>query len=143
MAAYDGATEPLVSYIIPAVARILRQGSVEYYVRTREESFGKKLVEVWPTGEAHEVKWKDVEAGFGKVDRWLNEPLNKGKPFVMGNVVSFADFMIAGEMHWCRQAFGEESDLWKGMMTWHGGRWARLVADLKKYEGPREEDMTD
>jgi len=140
--AYDSVTEPLVQYIIPAVAKILRPKSEEYFVRTREASFGKKLEDLWPTGEAHEVAWKEVEAGFGKVDRWLNEPMNEGKPFVMGDTMSLADFMIAGEMQWCMTGFGEESDLWKDMMKWHGGRWAKLIDNFKKYEGPLE-DMTD
>ncbi|KAF8208743.1 hypothetical protein K438DRAFT_1666926 [Mycena galopus ATCC 62051] len=139
--AYDTATEDLVHYVIPAVAKILRPKSEEYFVRTREESFGKKLSDVTPTGEAHETAWKKVEEGFGKVDRWLNEPMNQGKPFVLGDTISFADLMIAGELQWCMKAFGEESDLWKDMITWHGGRWAKLLDTLKKYEGPLE-DMT-
>ncbi|KAJ6584772.1 glutathione S-transferase [Mycena capillaripes] len=141
-AAYDSATEPLIQYIMPAVATILRPKSEEYFVRTREVSFGKKLVDMTPTGGAHQVAWKEVEAGFGKVHRWMNEGPNQGAPFVMGDQVSFADFMVAGEMQWCMKAFGEESDLWKDMMAWHGGRWAKLVANLKKYEGPLE-DMQD
>ncbi|KAF7346123.1 GST N-terminal domain-containing protein [Mycena sanguinolenta] len=124
--AYDNATEPLVQFIIPSVTKILRPRSEEYFLRTRELSFA----------------WKEVEAGFGKVDRWLNESMNAGKPYIMGDVVSFADFMLAGELQWCMRGFGEESDLWKDMLKWHEGRWARLVENLKKYEGPLE-DMTD
>lgn len=131
-----------IPYIIPAVAGILRPTSEEYFIRTRELSFGKKLVDMRLTGEAHEKAWKEVEEGFGKVDQWMNEGPNNGAPFVMGDQVSFTDFMIAGEMQWCMKAFGEESDLWKDMMTWHGGRWGKLVANLKKYEGPLQ-DMQD
>ncbi|KAF8208742.1 glutathione S-transferase [Mycena galopus ATCC 62051] len=137
--ACDNATEPLWQYIIPAVAKILRPKSEEYYVRTREEDYGQKLTDVWPASEAHAKTWKEVEEGFfGKVDRWLNEPMNQGKPFVMGDVVSFADFTIAGKLQWCLKGFGEESDLWKDIMIWHGGRWARLIESLRKYEGPLE-----
>ncbi|KAJ7222192.1 hypothetical protein GGX14DRAFT_175374, partial [Mycena pura] len=138
MVAYDAATAPLIPYIMPAVATILRPKSEEYFVRTREASFGKKLVDMTPTGEAHKAAWKEVEAGFGKVDRWLNEGSNEGAPFVMGDRISFADFMIAGELQWCVKAFGEDSDLWQDMMVWHGGRWAKLFNALKKYEGPLE-----
>ncbi|KAJ7904991.1 hypothetical protein B0H13DRAFT_2274571 [Mycena leptocephala] len=139
MVAYDAATEPLTSYIMPAVAKILRPKSEEYFVRTREVSFGKKLVDMMPTGEAHKLAWKEVESGFGKVDRWLNEGPNEGAPFVMGDQISFSDFMIAGELQWCLKAFGEDSELWKDMMVWHGGRWAKLFNNLKKYEGPLED----
>ncbi|KAJ7038014.1 hypothetical protein C8F04DRAFT_1091073, partial [Mycena alexandri] len=137
--AYDQATDPSVrQYILPAVAKILRPKSEEYYVRTREASFGKKLINVVPTGEAHDTVWKEVETGFGKVDQWMNEGMNNGAPFVMGNSPTFTDFMIAGEMQWFMKGFGEDSDLFKDMMKWHGGRWAKLLKDLKKYEGPAE-----
>ncbi|KAJ6584767.1 hypothetical protein B0H19DRAFT_1015439 [Mycena capillaripes] len=141
--AFDSAVHgPIVPYIIPAAAKILLPKSEEHYVRTREEDFGEKLVDVVPTGEAHEVAWKKVEAGFGKVDRWMNEGPNQGAPFVMGDQVSFADFVIAGKLQWCMKGFGEESHLWKDMMTWNGGRWAKLINNLKKYEG-HVEDMRE
>ncbi|KAJ6509005.1 hypothetical protein C8R45DRAFT_815595 [Mycena sanguinolenta] len=140
--AYDDATRPLLQFIIPSVAKVLRPRSEEYFVRTREASFGKKLTEVYPSGEEHTAAWREVEAGFGKVDHWLNESMNAGKPYIMGDVVSFADFMLAGEMQWFMKGFGQESDLWKDMLKWHGGRWAKLVDNFKKYEGPLE-DMAD
>ncbi|KAJ7164636.1 hypothetical protein C8R43DRAFT_987643 [Mycena crocata] len=134
MVAYDKATEPLIRFVIPAVAGILRPRSEEFFVRTREASFGKKLQDVVPTGEASEKALKELEAGFDKVNGWMKE----GDPFVMGETVSFADFMLAGELHWCLKAFGEDSSMWKDMMKWQGGRWAKLLNDLKKYEGPTE-----
>lgn len=127
-----------VPYLIPAIAKILRRPSKEYYVRTREEGFGKKLEDVVPTGEAHEVAWKEVEEGYGKLVLWLNEGTNAGAPFVMGDKVSFADFVIVSDLQWCMKGFGEDSNQWKDMIAWHGGRWAKLIDDLKKYEGPLE-----
>ncbi|KAJ7175361.1 hypothetical protein C8R46DRAFT_1347113 [Mycena filopes] len=141
--AYDAATDPMTQYIIPAVAKILRPKSEEYYVRTREIIFGKKLVDLTPTGEAHEVAWKEVEAGFAKVDRWMNEGMNNGAQFVMGAAPTLADFMLAGEMQWFKTGFGEDSELFKDIMKWNGGRWAKLVEDLKKYEGPAEEMLEE
>ncbi|KAJ7459678.1 hypothetical protein FB451DRAFT_555614 [Mycena latifolia] len=136
-AALDRATGPVDPYIIPAVARILRPRSEEHFVRTREAIFKKQLTEMEPTGEAHDAAWKELEAGYGKISGWMQE--EDPAPFVMGNTVSFADFVVAGELQWCMKAFGEDSDKWKDMLTWHGGRWAKLLADLKKYEGPVEE----
>ncbi|KAJ7134418.1 glutathione S-transferase [Mycena epipterygia] len=133
--AYDRATDSMIPYIMPAVAGILRPRSEEYFVRTREASFGKKLSDMAPTGEAHEAAWKEVEEGFGKVNRWFKE----GDQFVMGDVLSLADLLIAGELQWFMKGFGEDSDKWKDMMAWHGGRWARLFSNLKKYEGPIED----
>ncbi|KAK7048201.1 GST N-terminal domain-containing protein [Favolaschia claudopus] len=143
MAAYDHATEGLWPFIIPAVAKILRPTSEEFFVRTREATLGKKLTEVYPSGDDLQPAWKKVEDGFGKVDKWLNEPMNEGKPFVMGDVLSYADLMIAGEMQWCKMGFGEESDLWKDMLKWQDGRWGKLVDRLKEFEGPPEQDLVD
>ncbi|KAJ6557293.1 hypothetical protein DFH09DRAFT_541899 [Mycena vulgaris] len=136
-AAFDNASGPIAPYIIPAIAGILRPRSEEYFVRTREEHFKKKLADLVPTGEAHEIAWKEVEAGYGKIHGWMLE----GDPFVMGETISLADFCVAGEMQWCMTGFGADSDKWKDMMTWHGGRWARLIDALKKYEGPVEEGL--
>ncbi|KAJ7037834.1 hypothetical protein C8F04DRAFT_1209756 [Mycena alexandri] len=114
--AYDQAIGPMVQFVIPAIAKILRPKSEEYFVRTREASFRKKFVDVEPTGEAREAAWKEVEAGLGKVDRWLNEGKNNGAPFVMGDSPTLADFMIAGKMQWFMKGFGEDSDLFSDMM---------------------------
>ncbi|KAJ7729647.1 hypothetical protein DFH07DRAFT_177799 [Mycena maculata] len=131
---YDHVTTASTEYIMPAVADILRPRSKGYFVRTREESFGKKLADMTPTGEAHEIAWKELEAGFGRVSSWMKDDM-----FVMGDVVSYADLVVAGEFQWFKKSFGEESDKWKDMLTWQGGRWAKLVNNLQKYEGPAEE----
>ncbi|KAJ7288485.1 hypothetical protein C8J57DRAFT_517851 [Mycena rebaudengoi] len=131
--AYDRATEgPLIHYIIPAIAAILLPRGEEYFVRTREAAFGKKLSDLVPTGEEHDVAWKKVEAGFEKVSGWYRID----DPFVMGDVVSFADLVVAGELQWFCKGFGEESGKWKDMITWQDGRWGALIKNLKKYEGP-------
>ncbi|KAJ7505487.1 glutathione S-transferase [Mycena galericulata] len=133
--AYDRATEAATQFIIPAVAAILSPRSQEYFVRTREASFRKKLSDIAPTGEAHQKAWKEFEEGLGRIDSWMKEE----DLFIMGNIVSIADFLVAGELQWFMKGFGEESDKWKDMLTWHGGRWAKLLSNLKKYEGPAEE----
>jgi glutathione S-transferase len=132
--AYDHVTRLLLYYIVYAVVGILRPRSEEYFTRTREASFGKKLEDVAPTGAAHDAAWKELEDGFGRVKGWIGDG-----DFVMGDTVSFADFVIAGELQWCLKAWGEEDKKWKDLMAWHDGRWAKLFNDLKKYEGPAEE----
>ncbi|KAJ7695987.1 hypothetical protein B0H17DRAFT_1198308 [Mycena rosella] len=135
VAAYNATRQHLRPYVIPAVAGILRPRSKEYYVRTREEHFNKKLADVVPTGEAHEAAWKEVEAGYNRIKGWMRD----GDNFVMGDTISFADFVIAGDLQWCMKGFGADSDKWKDMLRWDGGRWAKLLDDLKKYEGPVED----
>ncbi|KAJ7505494.1 glutathione S-transferase [Mycena galericulata] len=130
----DQATNASTQFIIPAIAGILLPRSKEYYVRTREVRFGKKLSDVVPAGEAHETAWKEFEEGLGRIDSWMKEE----DLFIMGDTPSFADLAITGKLQWFRKGFGEDSDKWKDIMAWHGGRWAKLLNNLKKYEGPAD-----
>lgn len=92
--AYRKATDASFEFVIPAMAGKLYPRSQEYYVRTREIRFGKKLSEVTPVGEARDVAWTKLKAGFGKVNSWMRDH----EPFVMGDVVSFSDFLLGGEL---------------------------------------------
>ncbi|KAJ7159108.1 hypothetical protein C8R43DRAFT_994922 [Mycena crocata] len=130
--AFESTARPkLIPYILPAAAAILNPRSNDYYVRTREESFGKKLQDVVPKGEE---PWREVEAGWGEVSGWMKED----GPFVLGQEVSFADFVIGADLQWCMKAFGEDSEKWLQMKEWHGGKWERLLLNLKKYEAGAE-----
>ncbi|KAJ7644271.1 hypothetical protein FB45DRAFT_897413 [Roridomyces roridus] len=138
-AGYDTATDGSIPFIMPAIARILRPRSAEHFVRTREVSFGKKLTEMTPTGEEREVAWNKFKMGFERVVKWMKE----GEPYIMGDRIMYPDLMIAGEMQWFIAGFGRDSEEWKDIETWQGGRWGKLVDDLKKYEGPPEEGPVD
>ncbi|KAK0188401.1 hypothetical protein F5146DRAFT_664420 [Armillaria mellea] len=98
------------------------------YSRAREWS--RILEDPVPTGEERQREWAKVREAFGKVDRWYGE----GDRYVMGDVVSFADFTVSAWVMWFRTLFGEDSEEWKDVSTWHGGRWGALVKDLEKYE---------
>ncbi|KAF7291696.1 GST N-terminal domain-containing protein [Mycena chlorophos] len=132
--AYDEITGPMAPFVIPRIADILRAPSEVYFVETRSKSFGKPLREVFPTGEEYTEKWEKTKNAFGKIDAWYCAE-ESGGPFVMGKKPTFADFVIGGEMQWTRVAFGEDSKEWKEWASWHGGRWAKLIEDLKPYEG--------
>ncbi|PBK99990.1 hypothetical protein ARMGADRAFT_1008482 [Armillaria gallica] len=112
---------------------ILNPVSEEYYRRTREASLrlgGQKLEDVVPKGEEREREWAKLEEVFGKVDAWYG----KGDRYVMGDVVSYADFWVSASLMWVRKLFGVDSKEWKDISRWHGGRWGALVKDLEKYE---------
>ncbi|KAF7299208.1 GST N-terminal domain-containing protein [Mycena indigotica] len=130
--AYDHISTPMVPIIIPRIPAVLNPRSREYFLRTREVSFGKPLAEVLPKGEEHTAKWAETKAAFAKIDGWIQA---SGGPFMMGDIVSLADFVVAGEMHWVRIALGADSDEWKEWAEWNDGRWAKLLANLEKYEG--------
>ncbi|KAK0442390.1 hypothetical protein EV421DRAFT_1904164 [Armillaria borealis] len=112
---------------------ILNPVSEEYYRRTREASLrlgGKKLEDVVPKGEEREREWAKLKEVFGKVDAWYG----KEDMYVMGDVVSYADFTVSASVMEFRTLFGEDSEEWKDVSTWHGGRWGTLVKNLEKYE---------
>ncbi|KAJ7644273.1 hypothetical protein FB45DRAFT_292487 [Roridomyces roridus] len=128
-----------LAFMLPAMVQILRPRSAEYFVRTREASLGHKLSELSPTSETREAAWRKFESGFGKVSSWMDDD----GVFFMGDTASLADFAVAGIMQWFRSVLGRESAEWKDIERWHGGRWAKLVSALQKYEGPVEKGPQD
>jgi glutathione S-transferase len=107
---------------------VLNSSSAEYYRRTRKEMFGKTVDELVPQGENAKAEWKKLEEGFGKIAGWLKED-----EFVMGNTVSFGDFLIFGILEWFKLSVGEDSQQWKDVAGWHNGRWNKLVKTLEAY----------
>ncbi|CAE6501345.1 unnamed protein product [Rhizoctonia solani] len=121
---------PLFPALIPLTARagFLDERGREYFVKTREEllkrapsdtSIGSKF---W--GELHD-KWN-----------WFGEmlDLNEEGPFVTGKQISFADFAIGGIIYFMRRVEEKDGQMWKVIAEWHGGRWARLWAEIEKLE---------
>ncbi|KAK0202353.1 hypothetical protein DFS33DRAFT_1275466 [Desarmillaria ectypa] len=111
---------------------ILNPVSEEYFRRTREGGVfgGKKLEDVIPKGEDREREWARLKADFGKIDGWYG----KGDRYVMGDTVSYADFTVGAWLLWVRIVYGADSEEWKDISTWHGGRWGALVQNFEKYE---------
>ncbi|KAH9475228.1 Glutathione S-transferase-like protein ustS [Psilocybe cubensis] len=138
----------VADFIVPAVYTKLNVASQPYFRRTREERFGKRLEDVFPKPGSEEDKagWSKFKEVTGILDGWYAKTDifgedSEGKtvaerrtPFLMGDTLSWGDLVIAGYTIWLRIIWGEDSDKWQDMMTWHGGRWKTLMANLKKYE---------
>jgi glutathione S-transferase len=86
---------------------LLNSRSEEYFRRTKKELLGKTVDEFVPQGESAKVAWKTLEEGFGKIAQWM-----KDDQFVMGNTVSFADFVVTGRLRWAKLALEEDSQQW-------------------------------
>lgn len=52
----------------------------------------------------------------------------------MGDRVSYADFIIAGWLVWAKRVWGPESEDWKTVASWHGGKWEKLLKTIERYE---------
>ncbi|KAK0457217.1 uncharacterized protein EV420DRAFT_1549441 [Desarmillaria tabescens] len=133
-AAFTSAFEPqimaIVPFSIPAVNAILNPRSEAFFRKTREESFGMTIEDMGPLGELKEKQLALLKHDLGKVDKWMTE----GDAFVMGETPTFADVTMCAWMLFLRIILGEDSPEWKGLSTWHGGRWGRLVKSFEKYE---------
>ena len=142
--AFWGAHKPdwgFVPIIMRAAFSQLRAGSQPFFRETREKELGR-LEDLAPDGsEKREECWVKTEKALGNVAKWW-EADGKEKTFVMGDVVSYADIIVASWFLWFREGLGEESAEWKRMMGWHNGRWARILAALEKYSAVDEgEDL--
>jgi glutathione S-transferase len=139
---------PLWPCAIPMVASQLNPRSLEYFKNTRSLTFGKTVEEFAEDVKLREESWEKFKAGMGGVARWLGDvkeypdvgaELTEGDfgetgGFIMGDKPVFADFVIGATLAYIRALWGEDSEKWKEVMEWHGGRWAKFADSLRKYE---------
>jgi len=108
--------------------------SQEYYRRTRELWFGKKLEDIVPTGEEHAVEWVKVKAGLDGIDKWFQKSAKlDGGPFLLGQNIGFVDIVVASFMSTLKSAFGQDSAEWKEINDRSEGRWEALLERFEKY----------
>ncbi|OAX41662.1 hypothetical protein K503DRAFT_735171 [Rhizopogon vinicolor AM-OR11-026] len=99
--------------------------SREFFITTRlkmlrETSWG----DVAPEDKARE-QWAALKKGLGEVDGWYQK--SEGR-WIMGDVFSFADIVVAGWLVWWDAILNEEER--QEIYALHGGRWGRLLTDL-------------
>ncbi|KAI0344481.1 hypothetical protein BDW22DRAFT_1471852 [Trametopsis cervina] len=99
----------------------------EYYRPTREAHAGKRLEDI-----RGEVEWKVAEDGYGIVKGWLDEG-GEGNLSFMGEKVCFADLVLVSDLMWAKICLGEDSEEWKRICGWHGGRWKAIVDRFAQY----------
>ena len=117
-------------FVIPAVAAKLNPRSEEY-LRLREISYGGERVVV-PSGDARTEEWGKFKKGMDIAYASLVMTDKKG-PYMMGDTISWSDFVLFGFLSFFRVIWGEESEEWKDIGSWNGGRWEKLVEVLEKY----------
>lgn len=84
-----------------------------------------------PQGEAAVVEWAKFRDGLAKADEWYSR---SDGPFLLGDAPSWADFFVAATFMWMRVCWGENSQEWKDVASWYGGRWKELLENLRDYE---------
>ena len=101
-----------------------------YFRETREKLFGRPLEELTPKGALGEAEWSRFREDLGKVDVWYSKT---GGLYILGDIISWADIVVVGYLTWLKIIWGEDSQWWKDILSWHNGRWGGLVDSFKKY----------
>jgi len=133
VSAFEDSLNPLWDFILPALVPVLTTRGEEYFRRTREKSYGKKLEDVVPQGAEGVAQWKQFEQNLNKANGWY-EKAGKSGGLVLGDTVSLVDTIVAGYLIFLKLVWGEGSREWKDISSWNGGRWARVVSALGEYE---------
>ncbi|EAU82225.1 hypothetical protein CC1G_12612 [Coprinopsis cinerea okayama7 len=134
---------PLYQFVIPLTIKVVKEESKPYFRATREAWFGTTLEEAVPKGEKRVEEWSKVKDVWKVFGRWFgdsDEDVEVGsegtlRKWVMGDAPCFADFLVAAHLMWVTKVLGQESEEWKEISKWSGGRWGRLLEDCKVYEG--------
>ena len=73
------------------------------------------------------ASWLDC-AGDGRITFLGGDLVVDGKPRV-----THADLSVATGLLWMRTVCGADSEEWKMVKGWHGGRWTRLLDVLEPF----------
>ncbi|KAF4617475.1 hypothetical protein D9613_006286 [Agrocybe pediades] len=128
---------PNIQIFFTVIWKSLNPESVDFYDKARQKATGKPLAEIAPTPEIEAQHWAKYKEFYGKMEGWYAQGNATGTegPFLMGDIPSWSDFLVGGHLAVLRAGWGEDSEKWKDLRTWHSGRWAKLSDALRKYEG--------
>lgn len=108
--------------MIPFVYKQLNPASQPYFRKTREAFMKKPLEELCkPTNEP--ALLVEFEKALSRFDSYMGDH----SPFVMGTALTYADASMAGWLTWMKRVRGPESQAWKAVEAWQGGRWKRFM----------------
>lgn len=120
-------TTPILSILLARIWGVLNPPSQEYFRRTREAAFGKKLEDV-------QGDWGALEEGLGRLKSCLDANGEGKNLLFMGDRITYADIQLASMLLWIKVVAGEESEDWTRIVTLHNGTWAKFMAQFSKYE---------
>lgn len=130
--AYISSISSLFPFGFLTIWKVLNSESKGHLRSALEKMIGATLEDAYPTGERAVEQWALLKAGLGKVDAWYAKTDTVG-PFALGDLISWSDIVVASFTISIRVCFGEESQQWKDVSSWHDGRWADLIKAFEKY----------
>ncbi|KAK7033914.1 hypothetical protein VNI00_012538 [Paramarasmius palmivorus] len=113
----------MLARIIPIfglVRPLLEKANDEIFAKGVERVYGP-LVPM--SDEEKKVTWGVVKATLDDISKYYKE----GQVFLTGDKPIFADFSFIPVFFWVKVLFGSESEEWKEMASWNGGRWAKML----------------
>ncbi|TDL18667.1 hypothetical protein BD410DRAFT_728224 [Rickenella mellea] len=122
-------TTPLSRLMQPTQFPKLNPASHAFFRKSREDWTKCKVEDILPPGREREEAWSRVKQGMDKLYGLL-EKNGKDKPFVFGDRITYAEFIMAGYLVWVKIMSEEE---WVQISTWNGGRWDKLLEMTEKY----------
>jgi glutathione S-transferase len=140
--AFNTNLDALWQFVMPKVTWALNEPSAIYFRKRMLGMFKVSMEELYPAegSDKRKEEWKKLEDGFGRIANWYGDGSsnedNTTFVFIRGgeDQVCFADMALGGFIIWIRILFGRESEEWKDVEKWHGGRWGRMMKALEKYE---------
>lgn len=120
---------PTFHLVIFPIWLILNEPSQAYFRTTREADFGQKLEDI-----GTEERWQKAETAWNELAEWFKLDGEGSTDFVMGKQLCFVDLQIVSVLVWARNGLGENSEEWKRICSWGGGKWKRYLESFSKYE---------
>lgn len=126
----SGLTGVLFPLVVAAINAQLNPYSEEYFRRTREVFLGQRLEDLRPPGPQREQALEELRGQLDALSKHLDRN-GEGKVFVMGDTVSFADFVLGGSLSCAKLMLPAEE--WQAVESWNGGRWGKHVEAMRAY----------
>ncbi|KAJ3509614.1 hypothetical protein NMY22_g16234 [Coprinellus aureogranulatus] len=103
-----------------------------------EQKLGMTIEEFFSKPDFEEKYLKDAEEGFSYVTNLLKKAsLISGEgqdgPFVNGTSMSYADVQTGCILFYVKVCWWSDEQLWKRLLSWDDGRWAKLYDALAPY----------
>lgn len=106
----------------------LNPPSQEYYRRKTETEERGKLEDWCPVGPKRDDAWTKIKGGLDLLSGFYDR--NGGnKPFLFGDVLSYAEPVVLGRLIWLKMHVSEEE--WAELAKWNDGRWDNLMEITK------------
>ena len=137
-ALFHAVHQPANPLVLPTCIGFLLPSGAAYFRPKMEALMGRKISELCPP-EKRPEQWAAVERGFGALASWFESAgddrllFTGGGPNGENGRVSHADTGLAAFLIFLRFCLGKDSEEWRQVESWNGGRWQRVLDYFEKW----------